>query len=91
MLQETSVPHSLRVEELVRLFQSYYPYTLPTNEILQPVSKHCGRKLWISTLAYTGMPLGADSASPDRDWATQEMRSVALASHCIPPTATATA
>jgi ABC-2 type transport system ATP-binding protein len=35
MLQESGVPHSLKVEETVRLFQSYYPYTLPTDMILQ--------------------------------------------------------
>jgi ABC-2 type transport system ATP-binding protein len=35
MLQESGVPETLRVEELVRLFQSYYPYTLPTDEIIE--------------------------------------------------------
>lgn len=35
MLQESGVPGSLRVLELVRLFQSYYPFTLPTEEILR--------------------------------------------------------
>jgi ABC-2 type transport system ATP-binding protein len=35
MLQESGVPATLRVAELVRLFQSYYPYTLPTDEILE--------------------------------------------------------
>lgn len=34
MLQESSVPENLKVEEVVRLFQGYYPYTLPTGEIL---------------------------------------------------------
>lgn len=35
MLQESGVPATLRVDELVRLFQSYYPYTLPTDEIIE--------------------------------------------------------
>ncbi len=35
MLQESGVPGSLRVDELLRLFQSYYPYTLPTAELLE--------------------------------------------------------
>ncbi len=35
MLQEPDVPETLRVREVVQLFQSYYPYTLPTNEIIE--------------------------------------------------------
>lgn len=35
MLQESGVPETLRVQEVVQLFQSYYPYTLPTNEIIE--------------------------------------------------------
>ncbi len=35
MLQESGVPETLRVQEVVKLFQSYYPYTLPTNEIIE--------------------------------------------------------
>ena len=35
MLQESGVPFSLRVEEVLRLFQSYYPATLPTDELLR--------------------------------------------------------
>lgn len=35
MLQESGVPGSMRVQEIVRLFQSYYPFTLPTGEILR--------------------------------------------------------
>jgi ABC-2 type transport system ATP-binding protein len=34
MLQESGVPTTLTVGELVRLFGSYYPYTLPAGEIL---------------------------------------------------------
>ncbi len=34
MLQESGVPETLRVGEMLRLFQSYYPWTLPTDEIL---------------------------------------------------------
>jgi ABC-2 type transport system ATP-binding protein len=51
MLQETGVPHSLRVEELVRLFQSYYPYTLPTDEILQRAGLTEKRRALIDTLS----------------------------------------
>jgi len=35
MLQESGVPETLRVQEVVQLFQSYYPYTLPTNEVIE--------------------------------------------------------
>jgi ABC-2 type transport system ATP-binding protein len=34
MLQESGVPTNLTVEELVRLFRRYYPYTLPLDELL---------------------------------------------------------
>lgn len=51
MLQETGVPHSLRVEELVRLFQSYYPYTLPTDEILQRAGLTDKRRALIDALS----------------------------------------
>jgi ABC-2 type transport system ATP-binding protein len=45
------VPHSLRVEELVRLFQSYYPYTLPTDEILQRAGLTGKRRALIDALS----------------------------------------
>jgi ABC-2 type transport system ATP-binding protein len=35
MLQESGVPGSLKVAEVVQLFQRYYPYTLPLDEILE--------------------------------------------------------
>ncbi len=35
MLQESGVPGSLKVVEIVGLFQRYYPHTLPLEEILQ--------------------------------------------------------
>lgn len=35
MLQESGVPQALKVKEVIELFQSYYPYTLPLDEILQ--------------------------------------------------------
>jgi ABC-2 type transport system ATP-binding protein len=34
MLQESGVPGTLTVEEIVRLFSSYYPYSLPVERIL---------------------------------------------------------
>jgi ABC-2 type transport system ATP-binding protein len=34
MLQESGVPETLSVEELLRLLQRYYPYTLPMDELL---------------------------------------------------------
>jgi ABC-2 type transport system ATP-binding protein len=51
MLQESGVPTSLRVEELVRLFQSYYPYTLPTEELLRRADLLGKRRALISTLS----------------------------------------
>lgn len=35
MLQESGVPESLTVAELVRLFGRYYPYALPVGEVLE--------------------------------------------------------
>lgn len=35
MLQESGVPESLTVTELVRLFGRYYPYALPVSEVLE--------------------------------------------------------
>lgn len=69
MLQESGVPHSLKVEEIVRLFQSYYPYTLPTDDILQRAGLWEKRKSLIADLSggqkqrlYFG---GARQGAPD--------------------------
>jgi ABC-2 type transport system ATP-binding protein len=35
MLQECDLPETLTVEELVNLFRNYYPYTLPTDDVLK--------------------------------------------------------
>ncbi len=51
MLQEASVPENLKVEEVVRLFQSYYPYTLPTGEILARAELTEKRAALTSTLS----------------------------------------
>lgn len=51
MLQESGVPESLRVEELVRLFQSYYPYTLPIDEIIERAGLREKRRSMISKLS----------------------------------------
>ncbi len=51
MLQESGVPFSLRVEEVIRLFQSYYPYTLPTEEILRRADLAAKRRSLIADLS----------------------------------------
>jgi ABC-2 type transport system ATP-binding protein len=51
MLQDTGVPESLHVKELVRLFQSYYPYTLPTDELLQRADLQAKGDARIDTLS----------------------------------------
>lgn len=51
MLQESGVPGSLRVEELVRLFQSYYPYSLPTDEIIARAGLQQKRRALIDKLS----------------------------------------
>jgi ABC-2 type transport system ATP-binding protein len=51
MLQESGVPGSLRVAELIRLFQSTYPVTLPTDEILQRANLTEKRRALVSTLS----------------------------------------
>ncbi|MDZ4718584.1 MAG: ABC transporter ATP-binding protein [Roseiflexaceae bacterium] len=45
------VPESLRVEEVIWLFQSYYPYTLPTEELLQRTDLTAQRKSLIAELS----------------------------------------
>lgn len=51
MLQESGVPHSLRVVELIQLFQSYYPYTLPTDELLTRAGLSDKRRALVSSLS----------------------------------------
>jgi ABC-2 type transport system ATP-binding protein len=51
MLQESGVPGSLRVDELVRLFQSYYPYTLPTDEIISRAGLQDKRRALLAKLS----------------------------------------
>ncbi|GAC1646641.1 MAG: ABC transporter ATP-binding protein [Herpetosiphon sp.] len=51
MLQESGVPGSLRVGELIRLFQSYYPYTLPTDELLHRAGLEEKRNALVSALS----------------------------------------
>jgi ABC-2 type transport system ATP-binding protein len=51
MLQESGVPASLRVEEVVRLFQSYYPATLPTGELLERAGLQEKRRALVGDLS----------------------------------------
>lgn len=51
MLQESGVPDNLTVEEVIRLFQSYYPYTLPTAEILKRADLASKRTALVSALS----------------------------------------
>ncbi|HEX5690332.1 MAG TPA: ABC transporter ATP-binding protein [Roseiflexaceae bacterium] len=51
MLQESGVPHSLRVEEVLRLFQSYYPITLPIEELLRRADLTAKRRSLIANLS----------------------------------------
>ena len=51
MLQESGVPSSLKVAEVVGLFQSYYPHTLPRDEILARAELEDKRHALVSTLS----------------------------------------
>jgi ABC-2 type transport system ATP-binding protein len=51
MLQESGVPDTLTVEELVRLFSSYYPFTLPLDEILRRADLLAKRSAQARTLS----------------------------------------
>lgn len=51
MLQESGVPGSLRVRELVALFQRYYPQCLPTEEIIERAELQPKRDALVSTLS----------------------------------------
>lgn len=51
MLQESGVPETLRVHEMVQLFQSYYPYTLPSDEIIERAGLTDKRRSLIAKLS----------------------------------------
>ncbi|MBS3967204.1 MAG: ABC transporter ATP-binding protein [Truepera sp.] len=51
MLQESGVPGSLTVSELISLFQSYYPHTLPLAEVLARADLSSKRHALISNLS----------------------------------------
>ncbi len=51
MLQESGVPGSLKVSEVVELFGRYYPYTLPLDEILERANLAQERGRLVSTLS----------------------------------------
>ena len=51
MLQESGVPAALRVCEVVGLFQRYYPYTLPLDELLARADLTVKRDAPVSTLS----------------------------------------
>jgi ABC-2 type transport system ATP-binding protein len=51
MLQESGVPTSLKVREVVGLFASYYPYALPTDEVLARAGIEPRSNALVSTLS----------------------------------------
>lgn len=51
MLQESGLPQSLTVEEIVELFASYYPYRLPTEEVLHRADLTEKRRAQVSQLS----------------------------------------
>ena len=51
MLQESGVPTSLRVRELVSLFARYYPYALPVDEVLGRAGLDAKARALVSTLS----------------------------------------
>ena len=51
MLQESGVPSSLRVAEAIALFQSYYPYHLPLEELLERADLGAKRDALVSSLS----------------------------------------
>jgi ABC-2 type transport system ATP-binding protein len=51
MLQESGVPGSLRVRELIALFQRYYPQCLPLGEIIDRAELQQKRDALVSTLS----------------------------------------
>jgi len=51
MLQESGVPSSLRVREVVELFARYYPFALPTDEVLARAGLEPRARALVSTLS----------------------------------------
>ncbi|RIH83148.1 Daunorubicin/doxorubicin resistance ATP-binding protein DrrA [Calidithermus terrae] len=51
MLQESGLPQSLTVEEIVELFARYYPYRLPTQEVLERADLLEKRRAQVSQLS----------------------------------------
>jgi ABC-2 type transport system ATP-binding protein len=51
MLQESGVPSSLRVREVVDLFARYYPYALPTDEVVARAGLEPRTRALVSTLS----------------------------------------
>lgn len=51
MLQESGVPSSLRVAEVITLFQSYYPHQLPLDELLERADLLAKRDALVSSLS----------------------------------------
>lgn len=51
MLQESGLPQNLTVEEIVELFARYYPYRLPTQEVLERADLLEKRRAQVSQLS----------------------------------------
>ncbi len=51
MLQESGVPSALRVREIVELFSRYYPFALPTDEVLARAGLEPRARALVSTLS----------------------------------------
>lgn len=51
MLQESGLPQSLTVSEVVQLFSSYYPYSLPLAEVLERADLSSKANSQVSTLS----------------------------------------
>jgi ABC-2 type transport system ATP-binding protein len=51
MLQESGVPSALRVREVVELFARYYPFALPTDEVLGRAGLDAKARALVSTLS----------------------------------------
>ncbi|MCA9840049.1 MAG: ABC transporter ATP-binding protein [Trueperaceae bacterium] len=51
MLQDSGLPENLTVAELIRLFASYYPYSLPVEEVLERADLVAKRKAMVRQLS----------------------------------------
>jgi len=51
MLQESGVPAGLRVSEVIAMFQAYYPYHLPLEELLERADLAAKRQALVSSLS----------------------------------------